>query len=68
MKTKPRKRILWDDLRVSVYGPRSLQHNKSVCRCVEDLMSTFALVIKQSLKDCAEESPVLNRFRVKVER
>jgi len=68
MKTKPKKRILWDDLRVSVYGPRDLQHNKTVCGCVEDLMSTFALVIKHCLKDCADESPVLKRFRVKVER
>jgi hypothetical protein len=68
MKTRSKKRILWDDLRVSVYGPRGLQHNKSVRGCVEDLMSTFALVIQQCLKDCAEESPVLKRFRVKVER
>jgi hypothetical protein len=68
MKTKPKKRILWDDLHVSVYGPRSLQHNKSVRGCVEDLTCTFALVIKQCLKDCADESPVLKRFRVKVEQ
>jgi hypothetical protein len=68
MKTKPKKRILWDDLRVSVYGPRGLQHNKSVRGCVEDLISTLALVIKQCLKDCADESRGLKRFRVTVER
>ena len=67
MKTRRKQRIVWADLRVSVYGPRDLQRNKTACGCVENLMSTFAYVVKQCLKHCAKESQVLKQFRVKVQ-
>ena len=68
MKTQSKEPILWDDLYLSVYGPRGLQRSKKANRCVETLMDQFVRAIRQCLKAAAKRSPVLKRFRVEVEK
>jgi len=68
MKIKSKQQVLWDDLRFSVYGPWNLQYETKARGRVEDLMGTHTYVVKQRFKDCAKQTPILRRFRIKVEK
>ena len=68
MKIKSKKQVLWDDLRISVYGPWNLQYDRKARGRVEDLMGTLTHVVKQCFKDCAKQTPVLKGLRIKVEK
>ena len=53
---------------ISLYGPRELENDRTANGCAKDLMATFAWVLPEILKDCKKQSPVLKKFRVKVEK
>jgi hypothetical protein len=59
--------VLWDELHISLYGPSDIRNNSVARRGVEKLMTSFRHVIRECMKDCRRQVPVLKRFRVKVQ-
>ncbi len=63
----PPKLILWDELHVSLYGPSDILNNSVARGCVEKLMNSFCHVVRRTMKDRAQQSSLLKRFRLKVQ-
>ena len=66
-KPPPAKLVLWDELHVSLYGPSNMRNNGVARRGVEKLMARFRHVVRRCMKDRAQQSPLLKRFRLKVQ-
>ena len=66
-KPPPAKLILWDELHVSLYGPSDIRNNSVARGCVQDLLNSFRHVVRTRMKDCARQSFLLKRFRLKVQ-
>ncbi len=68
MATDSDRQVLWNDLRVTVYGPTRLERDRAACARVEELMAELADAAKRCFRDCVKRSPVLEHFRVEVQK
>ncbi|HVN82236.1 MAG TPA: hypothetical protein VMW38_24845 [Terriglobia bacterium] len=65
--TPSTKLVLWDELHISLYGPSDIRNDSVARRGVEKLMASFGHVIRKCMRDCRRQTPVLKRFRVRVQ-
>jgi hypothetical protein len=68
MKIKSDKSVLWDDLRVTIYGPWDLQDDEAACDAVENLMKRLPQAVRLCFEEQIKESRTLKSFRIEVEK
>src|SRR5882724_10171923 len=64
----PNSLTLWDAFNVELHGPVNLQRNKKARGCATDLIKTCQYVLRECLKDCQKESPILKQFKLRIDR